>query len=1096
MGPTTLSVVFTDLVGSTALRRDLGDEVADDLRREHDELLGQLVGRHDGTVVKTLGDGIMAVFPTASAAVAFSVAAQRAIARRGRWTARSPGMRLGISAGEVVAEGGDVFGTPVVEAARLCDRASGGEILASELVQALAGPRSEVAFEPAGQLELKGLPAPVPAASVLWSAGDERARIPLPSRVDAPDPVPFIGRPSEARVLAEAWERASRGQRQTVLVAGEPGIGKTRLVFEFVRAAYENGAVVLYGRCDEGVAFAFQPFVEALRHYATYADDGDLPDALGPYPGELTRLVPELASRLPPQAPQRPADPQVETLRMFDAVVGWLAAASRADPIVLVLDDLHWSAKPTLLLARHLLQWDEPMRVMVVGAYRDTELQRGHPVADFLADLRRLAPGVVRIQLGGLEGPDVDAIVEAAVGRTLDDGAGRLAKRIHAESGGNPFFAVEIVRHLLASDAISAERVFTAEPSALGIPESLREVISARVNRLTPTGIGVLTLASVVGSEFDVGVLEASRDLDEEALLSGLEEAVAAHLLEEVPTPRPRLRFSHDLVRAVLYGGLTSLRRAQLHQRVGRSIERVLGSHGERVPELAHHYSQAAAVGDVAKAVEYAGLAGDYARDRLAHDEASSWYRRALELLEPSPDADLDLRYHLLAELGEAERRAGIISSRETLLAAARVAEQRADAEGLARAALANNRGFFSQLGGVDVERIEVLERALDACSPAESGTRARLLATLASELMWADDADRRFAISDEALATADRLGDPATRAHVLALRYIAISAPETLPERRANMDALVDLGDELDDPVLRFHGAYFRAAAAVEAGDIAQVERDTAVAEHAAVELRQPALSWHITMGRASLAYLHADLPEAERLAAEAWEFGARGGQAEAIQFYGGQLLYLRRVQGRLGEVIEASRRALAVDPALTRAPIDAHVITRCLYDGGYVGEARERYERAAASGFAAGRRDLITGATLTNLAYLAARLRDAPRAAELYELLAPYPDRFFSMLMFQPCTAHYLGMLAAAMGRSDEAEQRFAVAAAHHERVRAPLFLAETRIEWARAVADAGRRAQARTLAEQALAAGVEHRAYGVECEARALLGEQHPG
>jgi class 3 adenylate cyclase len=271
----TLTVVFTDLVGSTAQRVRLGDEVADGLVLRHDALVADAVASFGGRVVKTLGDGVMACFGSASDAVAAAVALQQALARH---DAQAPHeqrlqVRVGIATGDVREQGGDLLGTPVVEAARLCSSATGGEIVVAELVRLLARGRAELGFEPLGELVLRGLPEPVPACRVLWTPlpADTAGPLPLPPVLAAAQASSYVGRVAQLDELAQAWKAALGGTRSTVLLAGEPGIGKTRTAAELARQVHAGGALVLFGRCDEGLAAPYQPFVEALEAYARAA---------------------------------------------------------------------------------------------------------------------------------------------------------------------------------------------------------------------------------------------------------------------------------------------------------------------------------------------------------------------------------------------------------------------------------------------------------------------------------------------------------------------------------------------------------------------------------------------------------------------------------------------------------------------------------------------------------------------------------------------------------------------------------------------------------------------------------------------------------
>ena len=232
----------------------------------------------------------------------------------------------------------------MIEAARLCAAAEGGQILAADLVRLTARGRGGHTFAPVGPIALKGLPEPVVACAVAWETLGH-VGLPLPPRLGTRPAFAMFGRGAEAEALALAWAKAKDGQRQVVLVAGEPGIGKTRLAAEAARAAHADGGTVLFGACDEDVGLPYRPFVEALRHYVTHAPDDVLAAHVRTHRGELTRLVPELGRRIAALPAPQIAEAETERFLLFEAVTGLLAAASRERPLVLVLDDLHWAGR-------------------------------------------------------------------------------------------------------------------------------------------------------------------------------------------------------------------------------------------------------------------------------------------------------------------------------------------------------------------------------------------------------------------------------------------------------------------------------------------------------------------------------------------------------------------------------------------------------------------------------------------------------------------------------------------------------------------------------------------------------------------------------
>jgi predicted ATPase/class 3 adenylate cyclase len=847
MSRTTATILFTDLVGSTELRGRLGEEAADDLRRRHDQLLAQAVETNNGRVVKGLGDGIMASFAGASDAVAAAVAIQQAVDRLNR-SGKAPvpvAVRVGVSAGDVASEDEDVHGTPVIEAARLCGEAVGGEILAAEVVRWLGGAQGAPSFVPVGSLELKGLAAPVPTLRIQWEPAPGSA-IPMPALLTDVGRI-FVGRDAEVERLRQLWKEAAAGERRVALLAGEPGVGKTRLAAQVAQRVHEQGGVVLAGRCDEDLGVPYQPFVEALRHFADHTSHQNLGERLGRYGGELARLVPELGQWVPDLPTVLHSDPETERYRLFDAVAGWLAALTAEEPVLVVLDDLQWAAKPTLLLLRHVLRSPESLRLLVVVTYRDTDLGRAHPLTDFLADLRR-AGGVERFSLGGLDRAGVGAFIEAAAGHELADEEGvAFVGAVWEETEGNPFFVAEVIRHLSETGRIERRDrrwVATVPVEELGIPEGVRDVVGRRLSRLSEAANRALAVAAVVGLEFEAALVRAAGDVDEDALLSALDEAVSARLVSELSGPTPRYRFGHALVRATLYDELTAARRGVLHRKVAEAIELDhAGALDDYLPALAHHWAQAATpAAEAAKAIEYATRAGDRALAQLAYDESVVYFRSALEILGLSREsADDANRLQLLISLGEAERRAGEPAYREHLLEAVRLAQQRSEPESMARAALANCRGTFSSAGAVDADRVACIEAALEAIGDRYDHHKARLLAYLAMELTWVAELDRRRALCDQAIGLARQLEDPAVLAFVLTAKASAIWDLSTVAERLDLTAEAVAIAERIGDPQATFWAMFRRWSSLFEVGAFEEADRLQFRMEQLAEELGQP---------------------------------------------------------------------------------------------------------------------------------------------------------------------------------------------------------------------------------------------------------------
>jgi class 3 adenylate cyclase len=1077
----TATILVTDLVGSTELRVQLGEERADDLRRAHDELLRAAIEGNGGSVVKGLGDGVLAMFDSASDAVSTAVAIQQAAYAHTRARPDVPlDLRIGLSAGDVTLEGGDCFGTPVVEASRLCAAAVGGQILAAELVRLLARGRGGHTFTASGERELKGLPEPVPVVQVGWDPPDLAASdFAFPARLVPQAPLPFAGRAPQLESVFHAWKEAAAGDRRVVLISGEPGIGKTRLASEVARRAHDTGAVVLYGRCDEDMGVPFQPFVEALEQVV---DAAPAAERLGRHAGELVRLVPDLARVVPGLEPPLRSDPDTERYRLFDAVAAWLGAVSDPVGVVLVLDDLHWAEKPTLLLLRHLIRSSEPMRVLVLGTYRDTDLDRTHPLGEVLADLRREA-GVERLALSGLDVEGIIELLASASGERMDLRAGDLAQLLWSETEGNPFFVQEILRSLVESGRIvQRDGVWTTdfEVTELGIPEGVREVIGRRLNRLNDTANQVLGAASVIGALVDVDILVKVAGPEEETVLDALDEATAASLLRE--TANGDYEFTHALVRTTLYEELSSARRARRHRQVAEALE---ARRSDDVAALAFHFGRAGAVDE--RAVDYARLAGYRALDQLAFDQAVVLFVQALEAADDLEVEDAR-RADLLIGLGTAQRLAAVPSYRETLLDAGRMARDMGDAGLLARAALANHRGFWSVAGQLDAERVEVLEAAIEAIGPDDSSARARLLAVLAQEVSWSDPEHRRLVLINEAVEIARRLGDDACLLEVAASKQISARTPDTFYELAAELTEVLALASRAGDPQTVMLASAWGFMHLLELGDLARADTLLADTGRLADELNTPAARWLHAIYRTCRVSVSGRGDDIEAAALEALQLGEAANQPDAFVWFAPQFYVARLEQGRVPEIEDLVRQQTADNPGLPTWK--TVLLDMCMHVGKF-DEASALVSELVDPDVDPLPFDFLWLLAQAYTANACARVGSREQAARLHARLLPYADRTPSIGLFVRWSVSLeLGMLAARAGRPDQAESHFAAAAQRHAAMESPGWIARTQLEWGRFLLEHGNVDRGRELLTSARDGAAALGSAGIGSEAEALL------
>jgi class 3 adenylate cyclase/tetratricopeptide (TPR) repeat protein len=1083
-----VTVLFTDLVGSTELASALSPEAGDEVRRQHFSVLRQAVAAAGGTEVKNLGDGLMVVFPAASVALNCAVGMQQAVNRDNEGSERPLGLRVGLSAGEATREADDYFGDPVIEAARLCARAGSGQILVTDLVRANAGRRSSHTFTSLGEIELKGLPDPIETLEVTWEplAQDVTVSkgIPFPARLDHRPGVGVIGRVEELAILETAAKTmATREGRQVILVSGEPGQGKTTLVSELARRTYETGNTVLLGRCDEDVGAPYRPFAEALSHYVSYAPEGLLRSHVSDHGGELSRMVPALQRRLGELPPPQSTDPDTERYLLFAAIVGLLESASAATPVVLVIDDLHWADKPSLQLLRHVVSNTSRTHLLVIGTFRDAELSASHPLNEALAALHREPAGVLSIELKGLDDTGVISFMESAAGHQLDEAGVGLAHQVYRETDGNPFFVGEVLRNLAESGAIFQDttgRWSAADTEGnIALPPSVRTVIGTRVSRLGDEAIRVLSTASVIGRDFDLELLAETTKADEDSLIDLLEEAQRSALVNELPEAPGCYTFSHALVQHTLYEDLGATRRTRVHRSVGEAIERLYGvSSNERVGDLARHFILATQPIDAEKAITYATRAGEAALAALAPDEAVRYFTKALELLSQGrPTAESALRLDVLIGLGIAQRQAGNSSFRENLLEAAREARELGDSARLVSAALANNRGWFTSLGQVDTEKVEVLGAALAALPKTDSPERARLLATLCSELIYGSPLEDRIALADEARAMARRLDDPATLVEVIFRSQVPLRAPSTLVEQLANGAEAIEAAENLDDPSGLFLVLNNTYSDLIMAGQFDLAERRLSVAQGLLDKVPQPSFEWSNTFIRAAHALLHGHTEAAETLATTALEVGTASGQPDAFGFYGIQLMMIRLMQGRLGELVSLLAEGADQTPAI---PAYKAALADAYLEAGDTTSARTLLEEAAAKSFLMPEDNAWFDGIL-NYARVAIELELRDHAVALLELLAPFRDQVpqNGLIPYEP-VAMYIGGLATLLGRFEEADAYFAQASELNTRGDMRFAKAHTNLLWGRMLLTRGGHGDvnlARELLEDARSIATSH-------------------
>jgi DNA-binding CsgD family transcriptional regulator/tetratricopeptide (TPR) repeat protein len=438
-------------------------------------------------------------------------------------------------------------------------------------------------------------------------------------------------------------DAAMTGHGGVAMLAGEPGIGKTRTAQELASYAESLGAQVWWGSCHEQQgAPPYWPWVQPIRSYILQTKPEHLAAQMGAGAAEISEIIPEVFEKLPDLEAASSLEPEQARFRLFESISRFLKNVAQSQPMMLVLDDLQWADQPSLLLLEFFANLLAGSKIMLLGTYRDIEVSREHPLASTLAQLTR-SDSYHREKLGGLEGEFVGQLIKDISGVEPSQ---ELVQAIYGHTEGNPFFMTEVIRLLgerLGSNGEAEEDAV----AALEIPLSVLEVIGQRLNRLSTECEGVLTTAAVIGRQFDFRLLGLlSGDFDESQLLTNVDEALDAYLIQEVPGHGDLYQFSHALVQQTLRERLSSSRRVRLHALIGETLETLYGDQpGDRVTELAHHFFEASSVLGPEKFVKYAILAGEKALDAYAFEGALEHFDRGLGSMDielngsdPAPD--------------------------------------------------------------------------------------------------------------------------------------------------------------------------------------------------------------------------------------------------------------------------------------------------------------------------------------------------------------------------------------------------------------------------------------------------------------------------
>jgi DNA-binding CsgD family transcriptional regulator/tetratricopeptide (TPR) repeat protein len=873
----------------------------------------------------------------------------------------------------------------------------------------------------------------------------------------------FIGRDRELSELLTGLRGAVEGRGRLFVLMGEPGIGKTRTTGEVASAAEAQGVRTYWGRCYEaGGAPAFWPWVQVVRGLIRDIDDEEWTAHLGSIGGDVALLAPELRERVPGlPAPTPFTESDQARFRLFDAVATFLESASRARPLALLLDDMHAADEASLRLLQFLAQQLHDQQIFVVATFRDLDLGRQHPVSRTLADLER-EPTCRRMLLERLTAGEVKRFIEATSGVEASD---PLVRTVMESTEGNPFFVVEVVRLLVGEGKL--HKASEMDTWTVAVPRGVRDVVGRRLDLLSDDTNRALDAASVIGREFATAVLERLLDVSREELVDALEDARAARIIDAMPDPGT-YRFSHALIRDVLYDELTPIRRLRLHREVGEALEEL--SKKDREPpltELAYHFLAAATDGGAERAVTYARRAGDHAMAVLAYEEAARAYEQALDALEFTLSSDEQERGELLVRLGDARAASGEADgSRDAYLRAAALARRLDTPTVLARAAL----GFAGSWTAYDrdVRDVELLREALGRLAGSDDVLRSRLLARIAADPDFPPSAERR-AMADEAVAVARATGDLAALAFALKAKHGVIDSPESTEECLSVATEMVSVAESRDKEMVLL-GRSLEASNLLILGDVRAAERVMDAHGLLAKELRQPLHLWLQALFHAGRALSDGRFEEGERLAERALEIGSGTEATDVPEHYAIQLMIIRRELGGLDELVPLARQWVDERP---QVPAWRAALAALLCEVGRYADARRELERLSPIEHAMPwDGQWLPG--IASIAWACAAVGDEERAKIAYDMLLPYADRTVICAIFAVSfgpVSHYLGLLARTLGRHEQARRHFIDSLEASERAGSRAWHAWTQYEYARLLlrsADDDVRAEGRGLLE----------------------------
>jgi class 3 adenylate cyclase/tetratricopeptide (TPR) repeat protein len=936
-----LTIMMTDVVGSTELRRTRGDRDADDMSELQAAIVRDEVAAFGGRVRKSFGDGFLISFPSTVPAVRAAAAIQRALEEHSSADPQhAVEVRIGIHAGQVTEHDGDLLGQAVHVAARVMAEAVGGQILISDEVRKLAEPQVDWSFLDSGLFWLRGFPERWRLYEVSWNDASVGARTPAMSALLTP----LVEREAEQAMLRRLVNEALAGEGRLVLLAGEPGVGKSRLVAEIGDEAQVRGMRVLIGHCVEmSGAPPYLPYVEMIEQAITNPRSPlALRQALGDVAPEIARIAPALRRVFPDIAQHVELPAELAPRYLWNSLSEFIGRAAQVQPLLLVLEDLHWTDESTLLLTEYLAPRLPEMPVLMLGTYRDVEVDLSQPLARVIGQLghRRL---LEQVSLRRLSFDGVRAMLQALAGQPAPE---ELTRVIDRETEGNPFFVEEVYLHLVESGVLLEEHG-RVRPALLldevSVPESIRLVLGQRLDRLAPSTHEVLVAAAVSGRMFTSEIVSEVAGASEDTLVQAFDEAERARLIAP-GKGSSELKFSHELIRQTLLSRVSVVKRERLHLRTAQAISQRYSDDLEaHAGDLAYHLTRAGRSGDRASLVRYLTVAGDRAFDAAAFDDAVGHFEHALSLV---PAADHYGRAQLLERLAMALRSVGRWDD------ALRTMNQAMDRyQALGQAAATGQLGWAMvyQLiwSGRLIEAVAAGQRALAALGDTTSADKARLLSALALAISVSGDYPAATATFNQARALADQVGNERALADVLHMQtFHHLAYAELADGIRVGLRA----AETFERESALWDLCSVQAFVIFEDGTLGSREQAASLADKTlglAERLGHLGAAFLVLFDRIRKAAMVGDLPQVEALGPQIVDIGERGG----LPWRSFGHLYLGLAAHRRGNADRAEahlRNAVELEPPGAFAGQCAAVLARHLAYDGRADEVMEFFELA----------------------------------------------------------------------------------------------------------------------------------------------------